>query len=92
MDAGKGLRIEPGDLVIRKLSSGSEETYRISDPGYYEGAEGIEANYQMHVHKLSPEDAASAVACAGRKKLATTGATGFLLNGTTMGRTLSRVI
>jgi hypothetical protein len=65
MDSRKGLRIEAGDLIIRKLSNGSEETYRVTDPGFFEASEGIEANYQMHVHKLSPEDAASAIASAG---------------------------
>lgn len=64
-----GLRIEQGDLILRSMSNGSEETYRVTDPGFSEGIPGIGSNYQMHVHKLSPSDAASAVASAGDDKI-----------------------
>ena len=30
------LVVEAGDLIIRKLSTGAEETYRVIDPGFYE--------------------------------------------------------
>lgn len=51
MDAGK-LLIEPGDLILRKMSNGAEETYEVIDPGFYEAFHGIAAHYQMDVKKL----------------------------------------
>lgn len=69
MASRQGLRIEQGDLILRKMSNGSEETYRVTDPGFHEGVAGIGPNYQMHVQKLSPTDAASAIASAGEDKI-----------------------
>jgi len=60
MDAGK-LLIEPGDLIIRKMSNGAEETYKVIDPGFYEKFGGIPANYQMDVEKLGLQDAKKAI-------------------------------
>ncbi len=51
MDAGK-LVIEPGDVILRKLSTGVEERYRVIDPRFYEAFEDIAANYQMRVQRL----------------------------------------
>lgn len=60
MDAN-GIMVEPGDLIIRRMSNGAEETYRVIDPGFHESFHGIEANYQMEVHKLGLPEAKSAV-------------------------------
>ncbi len=56
MDADK-LLIEPGDLIIRKMSNGAEETYKVIAPGFYERFGGIPANYQMDAEKLGLHDA-----------------------------------
>ena len=60
MDAGQ-LLIETGDLVIRRMSNGAEETYRVIDPGFHEAFHGIAAHYQMDVEKLGVPDAKRAV-------------------------------
>ena len=60
MNAGKVL-IESGDLIQRHMSNGAEETYRVVDPGFYEGLGGIPANYQMEVTKLGVPEAKQAV-------------------------------
>jgi hypothetical protein len=60
MDAGKQV-VETGDLILRKMSNGVEETYRVIDPGFYEAFGGIPANYQMDVQKLGLPEAKSAV-------------------------------
>jgi len=51
MSGGK-LPIEAGDVVVRKLSTGLRETYRVVDPGFHEGIPGIAAHYQMKVVRL----------------------------------------
>ena len=56
-----GILVEPQDLIIRKMSTGGEETYRVIDPGFFEGFGGINAHYQMDVHKLGLPEAKSAV-------------------------------
>ncbi len=56
-----GILVEPQDLIVRKMSNGAEETYRVIDPGFYEEFHGIPANYQMDVHKLGLPEAKSAV-------------------------------
>ena len=56
MDAGK-LLVESGDLIIRKMSNGAEDTYKVIDPGFYEEFGGIPANYQMDVAKLGLPEA-----------------------------------
>lgn len=48
MDA-ENVRIESGDLILRKMSNGGEETYEVIDPVFYE-IPG--AHYQMRVKKL----------------------------------------
>ncbi|MBI5890098.1 MAG: hypothetical protein HZB47_05405 [Nitrosomonadales bacterium] len=60
MDAGK-LLIEPEDLILRTMSNGAEETYRVIDPGFYEAFHGIPSNYQMEVQKLGVPEAKKAV-------------------------------
>jgi hypothetical protein len=56
-----GVLVEPQDLIIRRMSNGAEETYRVIDPGFYEDFHGIKAHYQMEVHKLGLPEAKSAV-------------------------------
>lgn len=60
MDA-KDLLIEPEDLIIRRMSNGAEETYKVIDPRFYERHGGIQAHYQMDVRKLGVPEASSAV-------------------------------
>jgi hypothetical protein len=60
MDA-KGILVEPQDLIVRKMSNGAEETYRVIDPGFHEDFHEIKAHYQMEVHKLGLPEARSAV-------------------------------
>jgi hypothetical protein len=60
MDAD-GVLVEPQDLIIRRMSNGAEETYRVIDPGFHEPFHGIKAHYQMNVQKLGLPEAKSAV-------------------------------
>lgn len=60
MDAGK-LLIESGDLILRRMSNGAQETYEVIDPGFYESFGRIAANYQMQVRKLGIPEAVRAV-------------------------------
>lgn len=60
MDAN-GVLVEPQDLIMRRMSNGAEETYRVIDPGFHESFHGIKAHYQMEVHKLGLPEAKSAV-------------------------------
>jgi len=56
-----GILVEPQDLIIRKMSTGGEETYRVIDPGFFEGSGSFSAHYQMEVRKLGLPEATSAV-------------------------------
>jgi hypothetical protein len=56
-----GILVEPQDLIIRKMSTGGEETYRVIDPGFFEDCGSFSAHYQMEVHKLGLPEATSAV-------------------------------
>lgn len=58
---GSDILIEPLDLVHRKLSNGSEETFEVIDPGFHEAFHGIPAGYQMKVRKLGVPEARKAV-------------------------------
>src|SRR5262252_7666344 len=60
MDAGK-LVVESGDLILRRMSNGAQETYEVIDPGFYESLGSIAANYQMQVKKLGTPEANRAV-------------------------------
>jgi len=56
-----GILIEPDDLVVRKASNGSEETYQVIDPGWHEAFGGIPAGYQMKVRNLAINEAKAAM-------------------------------
>jgi hypothetical protein len=45
--------IEAGDLIIRKMSNGGQETYKVIDPGFHEPFHSFPAHYQMEVVNLS---------------------------------------
>ena len=53
--------IEPADLVVRKMSNGGEETFKVIDPGFHERFHGIPAGYQMIVEKLGLPEAKRSV-------------------------------
>jgi hypothetical protein len=54
--------IEIGDLLIRKLSNGGEETYKVLDPQYHERTPGgFGPHYQLKVKKLGVPEAQVAV-------------------------------
>lgn len=56
---GNALVIDVGDLILRKLSNGAEETYEVQDPRFYErGPDG--AHYQLKVKKLGLPEAGRA--------------------------------
>lgn len=57
----KDILVEPNDLIVRKMSNGAEETYRVIDPGFREAFLKIPAGYQMNVQKLGLPEATSAV-------------------------------
>lgn len=57
MDAGK-TPIESGDLVLRKMSNGGEETYKVIDPVFYEIPT---PHYQIRVKKLGVPEAEHAI-------------------------------
>ena len=60
MNAGN-LVVESGDLILRRMSNGAQETYEVIDPGFYEPFGSIPANYQMQVKKLGIPEATRAV-------------------------------
>lgn len=51
--SGKSPLIEMGDLVVCAKPNGAEDVYRVLDPGFYEGWQGVPAGYRMSVHKLA---------------------------------------
>lgn len=54
--------VEPHDLIQRVMSNGGMETFKVIDPGFYEGIGGsIPAHYQMKVQKLGLPEAEKAV-------------------------------
>lgn len=55
------LPVHPNDLIIRRMSNGDEETFRVIDPGFYEKVGLIDAHYQMRVQKLGISEASRAV-------------------------------
>jgi hypothetical protein len=69
MDARNKLIIEAGDLILRKLSTGAGETYRVVDPGFHEAFHSIPAGYLLTVQKLDPSEAARAIASAGADEI-----------------------
>lgn len=52
-----GILVETGDLILRKMSNGGEETYEVLDPGFHEEFHGIDAHYQMDVRKRGLSEA-----------------------------------
>lgn len=56
-----GVLVEPNDLVVRRMSNGGEETFKVLDPCFYEAQMGFEAHYQMQVQKLGVPEAKAAV-------------------------------
>ena len=54
-------RVDPGDLIIRSIPTGAEETYQVLDPVFYKGTFGIGPHYQIKVKKLGVPEARSAV-------------------------------
>ena len=58
---GSKYLFEPGDLAIRRMSNGAEETFEIIDPGFIEKFHGIDEHYQMDVRKLGLPEAKKAI-------------------------------
>jgi hypothetical protein len=58
---GNKLRIDPGDLILRTIATGAEETFQVVDPVFYDGRMGIPAHYQLKVKKLGLPEANAAV-------------------------------
>jgi len=56
-----GPVIETGDLILRHMSTGAEETLEVVDPGFQERHGGIPAHYQLRVKRLDAPGAAAAV-------------------------------
>lgn len=57
---GKSLRVDPGDLIIRIIATGAEETYQVMDPVFYDTGL-IGPHYQLKVKKLGLPEAKAAV-------------------------------
>lgn len=55
------ILIEPEDLIQRKMTNGSLETYRVIDPVFYEQQGSFPASYQITHQKLGLPEAAKAV-------------------------------
>lgn len=53
--------VEPNDLIQRVMSNGGIETFKVIDPGFYEGLHGIPSHYQMKVQKLGLPEAEKAI-------------------------------
>jgi hypothetical protein len=53
--------IETGDLIVRKMSNGGEETFEVVDPGFYEGLDDVPAGYIARVRKLGLPEAKTAM-------------------------------
>jgi hypothetical protein len=55
------VQIESGDLLVRKLPSGLEETFKIIDPGFYQGISGMSSGYNISYKKLGIPEAETEV-------------------------------
>lgn len=51
------VQFESGDLLVRQLPSGLEETFKIIDPGFYQGMGGIPSGYKITYRKLGIPEA-----------------------------------
>ncbi len=56
---GAKHRVDPGDLIIRVIATGAEETYQVIDPVFYD--EHFGPHYQLKVKKLGLPEAKAAV-------------------------------
>ncbi|PCJ50486.1 MAG: hypothetical protein COA74_01515 [Gammaproteobacteria bacterium] len=50
------IPVEVGDTILRELPSGIEESFIVTDPGYFAGVAGFKAHYQI---KYKREDSLS---------------------------------
>ncbi|MED5607806.1 hypothetical protein VV867_08910 [Pseudomonas sp. JH-2] len=57
---GEKVIISSGDILVRPLSNGGEETYEVVDPRYYDVGH-IGPHYQLQVKKLGIPEAKAAV-------------------------------
>lgn len=57
---GKNHRVDPGDLIIRTIATGAEETYQVIDPVFYDTGM-IGPHYQLQVKKLGLPEVKAAV-------------------------------
>lgn len=53
--------VETGDLIERRVSNGTVETYEVIDPVFHEEFHGIPANYELKVRKLGLPEAKARV-------------------------------
>jgi hypothetical protein len=53
--------IESGDLIVRSMSNGGEETFEVIDPRFHEAIRTIPAGYRAKVRKLGIPEAQKAV-------------------------------
>jgi hypothetical protein len=67
LDAAK-LPIEPGDVIVRRLSTGVHETYRVVDPGFHEAFLDLPAHYQMKVLRVEESPMSNEVISEERKQ------------------------
>ncbi|HHW4400202.1 hypothetical protein [Aeromonas veronii] len=58
---GPTFIVEHGDLVMRRMSNGGEETYKVLDPVFTEQFHDIPACYDLKVKKLGIPEAKAAV-------------------------------
>ena len=63
------LTVSSGDIILRKLSTGAEERYRVVDPGFHEGLARIPATYQMTVLRLEESAAGEEISEDRRQRL-----------------------
>ncbi|WP_076540711.1 hypothetical protein [Shewanella sp. UCD-KL21] len=55
------LQIETGDLLIRKLPNGLEDTFEVIDPGFYSGMGQLPSGYKATYKKLGIPEAETAI-------------------------------
>ncbi|ABM02106.1 hypothetical protein Ping_0239 [Psychromonas ingrahamii 37] len=55
------VQIESGDLLVRKLPNGLEDTFKIIDPGFYQGMGRISSGYKVTYKKLGIPEAEAEV-------------------------------
>ena len=50
------IPIEKDDILLRKLSNGMEELYKVINPVYYNGFESMPPHYELEVSKIGLDD------------------------------------